>query len=135
MKPIVIALSFIMLCLAPGWAETQPDTFVEVLYFHGKQRCATCKAIEAYTREVIDESFARQVKEQKVKFREIDLSTPEGEKLADRYRVSRSSLFINGWNEGIEQRNDLTLFAFQNARSNTALFKQKIRETIIQLLK
>ena len=30
MKPIVITLSLIMLCLAQGWAQTQPDTFVEV---------------------------------------------------------------------------------------------------------
>ena len=50
-----------------------------------------------------------------------------GEKLADRYRVSRSSLFINGWNNGKESRNDLTLFAFRNARSHTELFKQEVK--------
>lgn len=134
MKPILLTLSF-LLYLTASLAQTTPDTYVEVLYFHGKQRCVTCKAIESCTREVIDEQFNAQVKEGKVRFRAINISTPDGEKLADRYRVSRSSLFINGWNNGKESRNDLTLFAFRNARSHTELFKQEVKETIVQLLK
>lgn len=31
---------------------------VEVLCFHGKQRCATCIAIERNTREVLEKEFA-----------------------------------------------------------------------------
>lgn len=134
MKPILLTLSF-LLYLTASLAQTAPDTYVEVLYFHGKQRCVTCKAIESCTREVIDEQFNAQVKEGKVRFRAVDISTPDGEKLADRYRVSRSSLFINGWKNGKESRNDLTLFAFRNARSHTELFKQEVKEKIVQLLK
>lgn len=134
MKPILLTLSF-LLCLTTSLAQTAPDTYVEVLYFHGKQRCVTCKAIESCTREVIDKQFTAQVKEGKVRFRAVDISTPDGEKLADRYRVSRSSLFINGWKNGKESRNDLTLFAFRNARSHTELFKQEVKEKIVQLLK
>ena len=134
MRSILVTLSLIVLYMAQGLAAS-PNSYVEVIYFHGKQRCITCKAIETYSREVIDEQFARQVKEGTVRFRAIDISTPEGEQLADRYRVSRSSLFINGWNNGKESRNDLTLFAFRNARSHTELFKQEVKETIVQLLK
>lgn len=134
MKPILLTLSF-LLCLTASLAQTAPDTYVEVLYFHGKQRCVTCKAIESCTREVIDEQFNAQVKEGKVRFRAVDISTPDGEKLADRYRVSRSSLFINGWKNGKKSRNDLTLFAFRNARSHTELFKQEVKKRIVQLLK
>ena len=83
MKPILLTLSF-LLYLTASLAQTTPDTYVEVLYFHGKQRCVTCKAIESCTREVIDEQFNAQVKEGKVRFRAIDISTPDGEKLADR---------------------------------------------------
>ena len=28
---------------------------VEVRYFHGKQRCITCRSIEKYAKEVLDE--------------------------------------------------------------------------------
>ena len=27
---------------------------VELVYFHGKQRCITCRAIEKYSKEVVD---------------------------------------------------------------------------------
>ena len=37
-----------------GMAQSDTDTYVEVLYFHGKQRCTTCKAIEKYTKEVVN---------------------------------------------------------------------------------
>ena len=31
---------------------------VEVRYFHGKQRCITCRSIEKCAKDVLDESFA-----------------------------------------------------------------------------
>lgn len=34
-----------------GFAQT--GKYVEVIYFHGKQRCPTCRAIEKYTKEVV----------------------------------------------------------------------------------
>ena len=41
-------LFFTIACLSSIWgmAQIATDTYVEVLYFHGKQRCATCKAID-----------------------------------------------------------------------------------------
>lgn len=134
MKSILVTLSILLLGLTASLAQTPAGTGVEVLYFHGKQRCATCKAIETHARTVVDEEFAAQVKEGKVRFRAIDISTPEGEQLADRYRVTRSALFINGWKEGKESRNDLTLFAFRHARNDTGQFKKEIKEKIAQLL-
>ena len=41
--------------------EIQPNR-IEVLYFHGKQRCTTCKAIEKYTKERNDVSLAGRLK-------------------------------------------------------------------------
>lgn len=116
-------------------AQSSADTYVEVLYFHGKQRCVTCKAIEQYTKEVIDIDLADWVKEGKVRFKEVDISTPDGEKLAEKYRVSWSSLYVNKWEGGKEERNDLTRFGFQNARNNTAVFKEELKRKIEQLLK
>lgn len=116
-------------------AQSQTDKYVEVLYFHGKQRCVTCKAIEKYTREVVYTDFAELVKSGKVRFKEVDISTSEGEKLANKYRVSWSSLYVNGWKNGKEERNDMTQFSFQNARNKTDLFKKEVKKKINQLLK
>ena len=118
-----------------GMAQSDTDTYVEVLYFHGKQRCTTCKAIEKYTKEVVNADLAELVKNGKLRFKEVDISTPEGEKLAEKYRVSWSSLYVNKWKNGKEERNDMTRFGFQNARNNTSAFKKELKQKINQLLK
>lgn len=116
-------------------AQTTTETYVEVLYFHGKQRCVTCKAIEKYTKEVINTHFASMMRKGKVRFKEVDISTVSGEKLAEKYHVSWSSLYVNQWKNGKEKRNDMTRFGFQNARNNSATFKKGLKKEIDQLLK
>ena len=127
-----------------GMAQIAADTYVEVLYFHGKQRCVTCKAIEKYTKEVVNADLAELVKNGKLRFKEVDISTPDLQKLADdgtveklaeKYRVSWSSLYVNKWKNGKEERNDMTRFGFQNARNNTSAFKKELKQKINQLLK
>ena len=75
------------------------------------------------------------VKKGLVRFREVNFSTSEGEKLAEKYRVSWSSLYVNLWRNGKENRNNLTRFGFENARSNTSFFKVGLKRKITQLLK
>ena len=104
-------LFFTIACLSSIWgmAQIATDTYVEVLYFHGKQRCATCKAIDKHTKEVVNADLAELVKNGKLRFKEIDISTPEGEKLAEKYCVSWSSLYVNKWKNGKERHDTLWL--------------------------
>ena len=115
--------------------KTQDKTVVEVLYFHSKQRCPTCIAIGDNSKDVVSKEFAQQVKAGQVKFKEIDISTAEGEKIGDKYRVTWSSLFVNQWKNGKEKRNDMTSFGFENARNNTQAFRKGLKDKINQLLK
>lgn len=126
----VFLLMLMSIAAFSAMAQTKGKDVVEVMYFHGKQRCATCMAIEKYVREVVDADFAKEKKAGKVVFREIDISTPAGEKIARDYRVTWSSLFVNGWKEGKETRNDMTKFAFKNARSDTEKFKRGVSDAI-----
>lgn len=116
-------------------AQTRVRDHVEVMYFHGKQRCATCMAIEKYAREVVEKDYANEKKKGKVVFRIVDISTDEGEKIAKKYRVTWSSLFVNGWKAGKEKRNDMTQFAFKNARKNSDEFKRGVSGKIKELMK
>ena len=116
-------------------AQTRVRDHVEVMYFHGKQRCATCMAIEKYAREVVEKDFDNEKKKGKVVFKIVDISTDEGEKIAKKYRVTWSSLFVNGWKAGKEKRNDMTQFAFKNARKNSDEFKRGVSGKIKELMK
>lgn len=115
--------------------KQQVETKVEVLYFHGKQRCPTCIAVGNESQTVVNKNFAVQQKKGLVKFKEIDISTPEGEKLADQYKVSWSSLFVNQCKNGKEQRSDMTSFGFEYAKSNPQAFRNGLVNKINQMLK
>ncbi len=134
MKKILAAICLLVISISV-FAQAKSNDYVEVVYFHGKQRCITCRAIEKYAKEVVNTHFAQQVKQGKVKFREIDFSTTQGEAVADKYRVASSSLFINRWKNGKEQRNDMTRFGFKNARSNPDAFKSGVKAKITELLR
>lgn len=116
-------------------AKSPEKNRVEVVYFHGKQRCATCMAIEKNAREAVNTMFADEVKKGTVVFRIVDISTPEGERVADQYEVAWSSLFVNKWKNGKENRNNMTEFGFGHARKNPDGFKKGLAEKIRQSLK
>lgn len=108
---------------------------VEVIYFHGKQRCATCMAIEKNTKEVLNTLFAKEQRNGSVVFKIVDISTIEGEKIADKYEVTWSSLYVNRWRNGRETRCNLTDFGFGNARKTPDAFKKGLADKIRQFLK
>jgi hypothetical protein len=141
-KIILMSLVALMCFVGTANAQTkkvvkkvQDKTVVEVLYFHSKQRCPTCIAIGNNSKDVVAKDFANQVKAGQVKFKEIDISTAEGEKIGDKYHVTWSSLFVNQWKNGKEKRNDMTSFGFENARNNTPAFRSGLKTKINQLLK
>ena len=110
----------------PEVTEAPHPDGVELIYFHGKIRCASCQAIEENAREAIDSLFAAQLQSGDVVFRTVDISTPEGESLADSYEVSSSSFFVNRWKDGKEMRNNLTEFGFATARYKSKEFKDSV---------
>ena len=127
---MVVSL-FAMMALA----QTKVKDHVEVMYFHGKQRCVTCVAIEKHAREVVEKDFADERRNGKVVFKVIDMSTAEGAKIAKDYRVTWSSLYVNSWKDGKEKRNDMTQFAFKNARNNSDEFKKGVSVKIKEMVK
>lgn len=118
----------------PATTDSKKDV-VEVLYFHGKQRCITCKSIEKHTKDVLTAYFADQVKNGKIVFRVIDISQPANEKIAEKYEVTWSSLFINKWKGGKEKVNNMTEFGFSYAKSSPDVFKAGVKKKIEELLK
>jgi hypothetical protein len=81
----------------------------------------TCQAIERVAKETVE-----AMKNEAVAFKVIDFSTPEGEKVADEYRVSSSSLFVVRG----DSRKDLTREAFRNAKNNPAELAKVLTEAI-----
>ena len=100
-------------------SEVTAKDHVEVLYFHGKQRCATCIAIENNTLAVMKENLAEQVKKGEVVFKVIDIS----------------KLFVVRYKNGQETAENMTQFAFGNARKSPEVFKEGLVKTVNDMLK
>lgn len=112
--------------------QTKKDV-VEVLYFHGAQRCATCMAIEKNTKELLEVAYAEQLKSGKLVFSSVDITKEEA--LAERYEVSWSSLILVDYDKsGKERATNLTEFAFGNARTASDKFKEGLSEQITEML-
>lgn len=112
--------------------QTKKDV-VEVLYFHGAQRCATCMAIEKNTKELLEAAYAEQLKSGKLVFSSVDITKEEA--LAERYEVSWSSLILVDYDKsGKERATNLTEFAFGNARTVPDKFKQGLSARITEML-
>jgi thiol-disulfide isomerase/thioredoxin len=100
-------------------AEVAETAKVIVYYFHGKQRCKTCLAIQDIAAKTIAENFADN---SDVKFIEIDYSEKANEAIADKYEVANSSLFVVS-GEGFVNLTDL---AFANALRNPENLKESL---------
>lgn len=132
----LLSTTTISACTGNNPSESKKETVakqkaaVEIIYFHGKQRCKTCVAIEQETKALVEGELAQQVKDGKVKFRIVDISTEEGKKLAAKYKVTFSSLFVVT-KGGAE---DLTRFAFANARSNPKEFRKELKNKVVKAI-
>lgn len=117
---------------ATDYQQTKKDV-VEVLYFHGTQRCATCVAIEKNTKELIESSYAEHLKNGKLAFRSVDIT--QDAVLADKHEVSWSSLILVDYDkDGKESATNLTEFAFSNVRNAPDKFKTGLSEQITVML-
>lgn len=101
---------------------------MEVLSFHTRRRCPTCRAIEQLTREVVSKTFARQVADSLLVLRVVEIEAePE---LSERYRVAWSSLLLQGRDTVV----NLTRRAFDTARKRPEEFRATLRHEIEKLL-
>lgn len=100
--------------------EVAETAKVIVYYFHGKQRCKTCLAIQDVAEKAIAENFTDN---SDVKFLELDYSDKANESVAEKYEVANSSLFVVSGDEFV----NLTDIAFANALRNP----ENLRETLV----
>jgi ABC-type oligopeptide transport system substrate-binding subunit len=97
---------------------------VEVYYFHATRRCATCQAVEDVTKEALTEKYGEDVS-----FKSINREEEKNHPMIKKHNVSGQTLLIV---KGDKAEN-LTNYAFMNARTNPDKLKSKIVETVESL--
>lgn len=124
MKTIRIFAAIIL--LLTGFSEMDAQTPqktvpVKVYYFHSTHRCETCMAVEEVTKEALKQYFGDQIV-----LKSINSEEDKDNPIIKKFQVSGQTLLVL---KG-DKSEDLTNFAFMNARTNPDKLKAKIKETI-----
>ncbi|MDD3877759.1 MAG: nitrophenyl compound nitroreductase subunit ArsF family protein [Bacteroidales bacterium] len=99
------------------------QTKVEVYYFHGDRRCATCNAIEELVKSFLAEAYNNNPD---VKFFVINYDKSENAEIAEKFAVAGSSLFIASG----DKKMNLTMEAFQFVSADPDYLKNEMRDII-----
>jgi len=68
---------------------------VYVYYFHGNFRCPTCRKIERYSKEAVEQYFKKEIDDNKLVFKAINYEEKENEHFAKDYQLYTRSLVIS----------------------------------------
>lgn len=94
---VAIGLREVILGTTPHREE--PEAIV-VYYFFEEPKCEKCKKIEQYTKEVLDQSFAAQMKSGQIVWKELNYQLPENVKLAEEYKVLATAIVVADFRPG-----------------------------------
>ncbi len=135
----LLAAAFFFSCTAPSSKDasssdstaiasqqSEAADLVRVYYFHGKQRCKTCLAVEKLARETVSKNFTDT---SKVRFMEINTSDKEQQGLVEKYQITWNALIVARAEEAV----DLTEKAFATAVNQPEELESLLLETINSL--
>jgi len=63
-------------------------------YFHTTYRCASCRSIEAYSREAIESAFADEIKSGRLVWRAVNIEVKGNEHFVKDYKLYTKSLVL-----------------------------------------
>jgi hypothetical protein len=69
-------------------------------YFHATQRCATCMAIESYSKDALQAKYGDALRKGIIEWRVVDVEQPKNRHFAQDYRLYTSSLVLVKFNNG-----------------------------------
>jgi hypothetical protein len=73
-------------------------------YFHVTVRCTTCRAIEAYSKEVVHQRFAREMADGTLEWRLVNVQSPENRHFIQDYQLLTKSLVLVRYKGGRQQQ-------------------------------
>jgi hypothetical protein len=78
----------------PQTPTAAPPKKVIAYYFHGTQRCPTCRKLEAYSAEAIEKGFGEALKQGQLEWRVVNVDEPLNKHFVNDYQLYTKSLVI-----------------------------------------
>lgn len=134
---LVALFSLLIACTSnaqqPAKASATSSTRIDVIDFHTDHRCKTCLTIEGLTKEVLNSTFAPQMKSGTLTFRLVNVDDKANATVAEDFGAYGTALFLHVHKNGKAEKIDLTEWAFMKA-GDAAAFKAELTKRIQALL-
>ncbi len=75
-------------------------TKVIAYYFHVTVRCTTCRTIESYSRDVIEQKFASDIAKGRLQYSVVNIQLPENRHFIKDYQLFTKSLVLVRFDKG-----------------------------------
>lgn len=137
MKYIFFFTAILLLSSQNIFSQQEPGKNTKALlyYFHITNRCATCTKIEAVTKRILEEQYAKEISNGTLIFKSFNVDLPENKDLVKKYQAYGATLaitfIVSGKEAGIE---DLTGMAFQKI-GNEELFSKELKTKIDEAIR
>jgi len=99
-------------------------------YFHGSFRCATCTAMEDYSRQAIETNFKDELDSGKLEFRAVNVEESDNKHYVNDYQLYTKSLILSFMKDGKEEKSKNLDKIWQLARN-----KQKFIDYVASEIK
>jgi hypothetical protein len=137
---LVLAIGLLFSCKEKTQKEEvkvqQLTNQIEVIDFHSTHRCMTCNAIEANTKYTLETYFSKELANQKITFKTVNVDEEANVKIAEKFEATGTSLFLNVIVDGNETKIDLTEFAFMSGNNQeefSAELKSKLESELAKI--
>ena len=107
---------------------------VVVYYFHGTFRCTTCRTIEKYSHDAIQQYFSKELGNGKLEFRPVNVDEPENHHFIKDYQLFSKSLVLSLVTDDKETKSK-NLTDIWNLVSDKEKFFQYVKEEVEKFLK
>lgn len=87
---------------APG-ARAEAGSKIIAYYFHVNVRCTTCRAIEAYSKQAIQQRFRDDIAAGRLEWRLVNIQNPENRHFVQDYQLFTKSLVLVRIKDGRQQ--------------------------------
>ncbi|MBN2185088.1 MAG: hypothetical protein JW746_07140 [Candidatus Krumholzibacteriota bacterium] len=112
--------------------KSQVFTGVVAYYFHGNQRCATCRKIEALSKEAIETGFADELREGRLEWRAVNVEDPVNEHYIEEFQLATRSVVLEritgGERQGIKKLDRVWELVHEDRENFLAYIQNETRE-------
>lgn len=142
MKRIFLAILVAAAVISPGVPAFSADaaggqapaTKVTAYYFHGSFRCPTCRKLERYSKEAIENNFKDALASGRLEFRTVNVEDRGNEHFVNDYQLYTKALVLSSVKDGKEVRSK-NLTKIWELAGNQQGFSEYVRVEVADFLK